>query len=1117
MALSQLKDLSGWLSPRNKRFWLLAAILLYTVAGFLVLPWALKSQISTLTQSFAARDATVGEVRFNPWTLRLQANDFVLLDDSSDSSDTPLAGFSELVVNLETRSLLKLAIVLSEFSLSKPEINLTRYGFADTNFGRMLDDIEAAEAAAAEQDGQPVSADAAEEDGGLRLIIDNLQISEGALNLADQMPNTPFNTRLAPIDISIVNLNTLPDGRGEQQITIVAETGGTLRWNGYLQVNPLISEGKIDISGSILPLLTRYFKDDIPFGVQDCCIDIAFGYAAESLANGDIRADLDGISVSLRELELSTGDERILELPEFRISGGKLRWPEQTLSIEEVRFDQPDINIWLDKNGMLNLEQLLAAGTPAEAEPVEATAAEADPQPNPANETSSPSADAETAGAVAEADAAEGAADAGKSPEPLTADATDAAAESTPAETPAAEASTGTELLPDWDIRLDALRIDGLKLRFEDRSLPKTGVVEVGNADLTVSDISNAAGATWPLTLTVGIGKSGTLDIKGKAGAFPDVNLDAEMTLAELPVSLAQPWVEPLARVSIDGGMLNLTGQLSSKPDEQLDFTADIELAKLAVQDLDAREELIGWDALRLKNTHLQLDAAVLDISLIELVRPFAKLVIAADGSTNFSDLQTEQGSESESTAPATGETEESFTIKIGKTTVEDGSMDFADFSLPLPFKAPISELGGSISTLATDTTQPSEIDLEGKVAKYGFVSIAGTASLMAPTEQTAIEAKFRNVDMPSLSPYTAEFAGRKIASGKLDLDLNYTLDKEQMAGENKIVIETFELGEKVENPDAMDLPLDLAVALLKDVNGVIDLKLGVSGDMNDPSFSASGIVLKAFANLITKAAAAPFKLLGSLIPGGGETDFDAVEFQPGRADLMPPEQQKLDQLAAALRLRPNLILLVPAGYGSESDITALQAGAVEQQIEELLGDKLDPDADADKLVKQTRKALEKLADRQLPDVSLRDLREEYTREPPDGGRAKLDEQAYSAGLRSQLEQVQVIDEAQLTALAESRRAAIIGQLQEGGGLGEKQLKMLEPAEYPVTDEGWVRIEMQIEAGSGRPPAADEIEAEAAEASDASGAGPDSTEFEEVSATAEGEPAAAPETDSSEP
>ncbi len=413
MALSQLKDLSGWLSPRNKRFWLLAAILLYTVAGFLVLPWALKSQISTLTQSFAARDATVGEVRFNPWTLRLQANDFVLLDDSSD---TPLASFSELVVNLETRSLLKLAIVLSEFSLSKPEINLTRYGFADTNFGRMLEDIEAAEAAAAEQDGQPASADAAEEDGGLRLIIDNLQISEGALNLADQMPNTPFNTRLAPIDISIVNLNTLPDARGEQQVTIVAETGGTLRWNGYLQVNPLISSGKIDISGSILPLLTRYFKDEIPFGVQDCCIDISFGYAAESLADGNIRANLDAISVSLRELELSAGDERILELPEFRVSGGKLRWPEQTLSIEEVRFDQPDINIWLDKNGTLNLEQLLAAGTAAEAEPVEETAAGGRAVCRILRMKHRPRRPMhrQQLRAAAEADAAEGAADAGR-------------------------------------------------------------------------------------------------------------------------------------------------------------------------------------------------------------------------------------------------------------------------------------------------------------------------------------------------------------------------------------------------------------------------------------------------------------------------------------------------------------------------------------------------------------------------------------------------------------------------------------------------------------------------------------------------------------------------------
>jgi hypothetical protein len=300
-------------------------------------------------------------------------------------------------------------------------------------------------------------------------------------------------------------------------------------------------------------------------------------------------------------------------------------------------------------------------------------------------------------------------------------------------------------------------------------------------------------------------------------------------------------------------------------------------------------------------------------------------------------------------------------------------------------------------------------------------------------------------------------------------------------------------------------------------MNGVIDLQLGVSGDMSDPSFSASGIVLKALANLITKAAAAPFKLLGSLIPGGGETDFDAVEFQAGRADLMPPEQQKLDQLATALRLRPNLILLVPAGYGSEPDIEALQAAAVEGQLTELLGDKLDPDADADKVTKQTRKALEKLAGRQLPDVSLGDLRDEYTREPPDGGRAKLDEEAYSAELRSQLEQVQVIDEGQLIVLAESRRAAIIGHLQEGDGLGEKQLKMLEPEEYPVTDEGWVRIELQIEAGSGRPPAADELQAEVENAPGGSDPGSSATEFETVTETAEVEGTAEPETDPSVP
>ena len=404
---------------------------------------------------------------------------------------------------------------------------------------------------------------------------------------------------------------------------------------------------------------------------------------------------------------------------------------------------------------------------------------------------------------------------------------------------------------------------------------------------------------------------------------------------------------------------------------------------------------------------------------------------------------------------------ETAFIFQVGKTTINNGSMDFSDFSLPLPFRAPISNFGGELSALASDSRQPSKLNLEGQVGEYGLVKVGGLISVLAPTDQSTIEVDFRNINMPDLSPYTAEFAGRKISSGKLNLDLDYGFTDREMEGKNKIVLEKFELGEKVEHPDAMSLPLDLAISLLRDVNGVIDLQLNVSGDLDDPEFSASGIILKAFANLITKLVAAPFKLLGGLIPGGENVEFDAVEFQPGRADLAPPEREKLDQLAEALTLRPALQLKVPGGYNRAADIQALQAIAVDNQLNELLGN--DAEGEQEMLTARNRKALEKLGRQQLPDLSTRELRKEFKRESPANDGSTFDEIAYAAELRQQLENAQAIDDIQLIALAETRRANIISQLTAANVLNPSQLDMDEVGEAVMTDDAWVRLELSLE------------------------------------------------------
>jgi len=450
------------------------------------------------------------------------------------------------------------------------------------------------------------------------------------------------------------------------------------------------------------------------------------------------------------------------------------------------------------------------------------------------------------------------------------------------------------------------------------------------------------------------------------------------------------------------------------------------------------------------------------EISRVAVRKPFARFAIFADGTSNF-DALTADNEETEPEGADTGtETSEPLRLRIGATEVSGGSVDFSDDTLPLPFRALISRLEGSVGAVDTSSAVASEVGMEGEVGDYGEFTLDGKLSLLAPTDKADMNLVFRNITMPTLSPYTAQFAGRTIATGKLDLDLNYGLDGGIMEGANNIVMRDFTLGDKVESPDAVDLPLDLALALLKDTNGVIDLDLGVSGDVNDPSFSASGIILKAFVDLISKAVTSPFKLLGGLVPGGGGKDIDDIGFRAGRSELAPPEREKLDVLAAALTQRPELMLVVGGTYDAEADSQTLRAAAFDQELAGLLDASTEDEA---QLLEQTRKALEKLAGERIEGFSRREQRELFSAPDPETGEQGFDEVAYMANLREQLEALQPVPESELLALADARRDAIIAALTGTGVLDAARITAADATAGTAGDDGRIVAELSLDVG----------------------------------------------------
>uniref|UniRef100_UPI002589FBCF DUF748 domain-containing protein n=1 Tax=uncultured Pseudomonas sp. TaxID=114707 RepID=UPI002589FBCF len=224
-------------------------------------------------------------------------------------------------------------------------------------------------------------------------------------------------------------------------------------------------------------------------------------------------------------------------------------------------------------------------------------------------------------------------------------------------------------------------------------------------------------------------------------------------------------------------------------------------------------------------------------------------------------------------------------------------------------------------------------IHLAGKVDRFAPVEIKGRLDPLDPLQQLDVTAYFRQVELTTLSPYTGKFAGYAVRKGRLDLDLQYRIDDGRLQAQNHVVLDQLELGERVDSKDAVDLPVRLAVALLKDSHGRIDLRLPVAGNLADPNFSVMPVVWQTLRNVLSRAVQAPFRMLAGLV-GGHEADLSAIDFAPGSTSLSAQARGELDKLAAALRQRPQLTVEVKGHAGAASDGRALAANQLEKDFQ---------------------------------------------------------------------------------------------------------------------------------------------------------------------------------------
>jgi hypothetical protein len=574
-----------------------------------------------------------------------------------------------------------------------------------------------------------------------------------------------------------------------------------------------------------------------------------------------------------------------------------------------------------------------------------------------------------------------------------------------------------------------------------------------------VKNFRNDPDSLFPFELSLDVAQGGRASVKGVLNAFkPSAEIHLDIESVALPP--LQPYLDRVAKLSLDSGNLSLNGDLRYGiigPEEKT-FKGVAAMNQFLLTLPQTNEPFLSWKSLSANGIDFSMNPRGILIGEALIQEPSGKLVIKEDQTVNIRDVMVSGEKSKEE------ETEkEEFPFEIKRVRIENGKLDFADLSLTPRFAAKIHDLDGAVAGIASNLESRTSIELEGRVDAYGSVKIEGELQPFDAKSYSDVTMNFRNVDMTNLTPYTATFAGRKIDSGKLSLDLDYKIDNMQLRGENQIVLDRFVLGERVEGPKVRELPLDLAVALLKDTNDRIDIGLPVSGNLDDPDFSYGHLIWKALGNLITKIVTAPFRALGALL-GTDEKALDTIAHDAGDSRLPPPEAEKLVTVAKALQQRPQLALQVQGHYRSEVDEPVLKTLAMKHRLAVHMGLVVTPHHDPGPLSftdPSTQQAIDILAGERLSTEILAELKREFGMPSPEQTKAepppaaekpkapppKPDAAGFYREVFKHLVKNEPVDERVLHDLAQKRANAIVRNLTTTGGVDAARIGVLEPIE----------------------------------------------------------------------
>jgi hypothetical protein len=549
-----------------------------------------------------------------------------------------------------------------------------------------------------------------------------------------------------------------------------------------------------------------------------------------------------------------------------------------------------------------------------------------------------------------------------------------------PSSPPPATSKTGAKAsAPTWTVAINEVLLDGGAMSFSDKAAgakPVAFEVTAAKAQLggLVLDDSAAgkaqAARLMPLSaslrLATGRFQPGKVAFNGSLGLAP-LQARGQLEASRLPVQAFEPYFAGALNIELLRADASFKGRVAYRQTQagpKADVAGDVTLEAFKANTLAPSEELLAWKTLNVRGLTVALDPARttrVDVKETVLSDFFARVIVMPDGRINLQDLMKPAASASSSTAgdatkkiaeddrPSSAKAEKDQQVvttstapmtaaapagpqpivNFGPISLINGNVRFSDRFVKPNYSADLSELTGKLSAFSSVETRASDgslaapaladLELRGKAEGTASLEILGKLNPLAKPLALDITGKVRDLELPPLSPYAIKYSGYGIERGKMSVDVNYVvLPDGRLTASNKLVLNQLSFGDKVQGSTA-SLPVKLAVALLADRNGVIDLDLPISGSLNDPQFSLGPVIVKVILNVIVKAIIAPFSLLAHALGGGGEA-LRMVGFPAGSAQLSAEAKAGLDKVAKALVDRPALRLTVVGTSSLEAE-----------------------------------------------------------------------------------------------------------------------------------------------------------------------------------------------------